>query len=146
MTAAHVSSDSHLLLYIMTTFFISRVHVHIRAMASRSGRGRGGRRGRGRGGQGVSEPITWPGSFCPSYYLPPPPELPLEQKSDFTHPHGQLRHYDDREEEWPKCVHGDDVVVQMYDGGCDSGRRFFRCPRAQVKTSEMYISQLTLSL
>ena len=43
-----------------------------------------------------------------------------------------LRGYDNRREEWPKCSHGEDCVVQMMTEGTDGGRRFFRCPRAWV--------------
>ena len=58
-------------------------------------------------------------------------EFPVERKSDFTKD-SPLRGYDNRREEWPKCSHGEDCVVQMMTEGTDGGHRFFRCPRAWV--------------
>jgi hypothetical protein len=36
--------------------------------------------------------------------------------------------------DWPKSMHGEDCLVQMFvEGGIDGGRRFFRCPYAYVQ-------------
>jgi hypothetical protein len=46
----------------------------------------------------------------------------------------RLRSYNNRRIDWPKCMHGEDCLVQMFvEGGNDGGRRFFRCPYAYVK-------------
>ena len=46
----------------------------------------------------------------------------------------RLRSYDNRREDWPKCMHGEDCFVQMFvEGEIDGGRRFFRCPYAYVQ-------------
>ena len=58
-------------------------------------------------------------------------EFPVESKSDFTK-ETPLRGYDNRREDWPKCMHGEDCLVQMCAEGTDGGRRFFKCPRAWV--------------
>ena len=58
-------------------------------------------------------------------------EFPVECKSDFTKD-SPLRGYDYHMEEWPKCSHGENCVVQMMAEGTDGGRCFFRCPRAWV--------------
>jgi hypothetical protein len=57
--------------------------------------------------------------------------FPLESKNDFTK-EAPLRGYDNRKEELPKCMHGEDCLVQMFTEGIDGGRRFFKCPRALV--------------
>ena len=57
--------------------------------------------------------------------------FPVESKSDFTK-ETPLRGYDEQKEEWPKCMHGEDCLVQMFTKGIDGGRRFFKCPRAWV--------------
>ena len=58
-------------------------------------------------------------------------EFPFESMSDFTK-ETPLRGYDNRREDWPKCMHGEDCLVQMCAEGTDGGRRFFKCPRAWV--------------
>ena len=55
--------------------------------------------------------------------------FPLESKSDFTK-EAPLKEYDKWKEEWSKCMHGEDCLVQMFTEGIDGGRRFFKCPRA----------------
>ena len=35
-------------------------------------------------------------------------------------------------EDWPKCMHGEDYLAQMFTEGIYGGRRFFKCPRAWV--------------
>ena len=52
-------------------------------------------------------------------------------KSDFTK-ECPLRGYDNRKEDWPKCMHGEDCLLQMFTERIDGGRRFFKCPRAWV--------------
>jgi hypothetical protein len=76
------------------------------------------------------KPVLWEGSigskiFEESLYE----RFPVESKSDFNRD-APLRGYDDRKEEWPKCMHGEDCSVQMYSKGIDGGRRFFKCTRA----------------
>jgi hypothetical protein len=58
-------------------------------------------------------------------------EFPVESKSEFTKD-APLRGYNNRNEDWPKCMHGEDCLVQMCAEGVDGGRRFFKCPRAWV--------------
>ena len=55
----------------------------------------------------------------------------VESKSNFSK-EAPLRGYDERKEEWPKCMHGEDCLVQMFTKGIDGGRCFFKCPRAWV--------------
>ena len=43
-----------------------------------------------------------------------------------------LRRYDNRKEDWPKYMHGEDCVVQMMAEGIDGGHRFFKCLHAWV--------------
>lgn len=47
--------------------------------------------------------------------------FPLQGKKDFRPPR-RLHPYDNKKEEWPKCCHGDNYVVQVYDGGTSSWR------------------------
>ena len=58
-------------------------------------------------------------------------EFPVESKSDSTK-ETPLRGYDNRKEDWPKCMHGEDCLVHMCVKGTDGGRRFFKWPRAWV--------------
>jgi hypothetical protein len=55
----------------------------------------------------------------------------LTEKVKFTK-EKPLRGYDDRKEDWPKCMHDKDCLVKMCTEGTDGGRRFFKCPRAWV--------------
>jgi hypothetical protein len=69
---------------------------------------------------------------CPDFFEEALYErFPLESKNDFTK-EAPLRGYDNRKEELPKCMHGEDCLVQMFTEGIDGGRRFFKCPRALV--------------
>ena len=87
----------------------------------------GSSRGRGKG-KGTT--IVWEGSLGPDFFEEALYErFPVESKSDFTK-EAPLRGYDERKEEWPKCMHGEDCLVQMFTEGIDGGRRFFKCPRA----------------
>ena len=74
----------------------------------------------------------WEGSLGPNFFEEALYERFLvESKSDFTK-EAPLRGYDERKEEWPKCMHGEDCLAQMFTEGIDGGRRFFKCPRAWV--------------
>jgi hypothetical protein len=88
----------------------------------------GGSSSRGRG-KGVR--IVWEGYLGPDSFKKPIEQFSLESKSDFTRER-PLRSYDNRTEDWPKCHHGEDCVVQMYNDCDGGGRRFFRCPRGFV--------------
>jgi len=94
---------------------------------------RGSSRGKGKGKSGTKgTPFLWEGSLGPEDFEEAVYDrFPLESKYDFTK-EAPLRGYDDRKEEWPKCMHGEDCLVQMYTEGMDGGRRFFKCPRACV--------------
>ena len=76
---------------------------------SSSGKGVG--RGRGKGGR-KGPPILWDGSLVPDFFDEPLYEFPLETKSDFTN-EAPLRGYDNRKDDWPKCRHGQNCLVQM---------------------------------
>ena len=73
----------------------------------------------------------WAGSIGPESFSEAVYEFPIGSRSDFTKD-SPLRVYDNRREDWPKCMHGEDCLVQMCDEGTDGGRRFFKCPRAWV--------------
>ncbi|TVT98579.1 hypothetical protein EJB05_56106, partial [Eragrostis curvula] len=96
-------------------------------MANRGG-GRGGRRGARAGSSSAPEEWVWDGEHGPFTYDPALEQFPLESKDDFDYVTNPLRRYDNRKFKWPKCGHGLDCVVQIFDGQCDGGRRFFRCP------------------
>ena len=81
-------------------------------------------------------PIVWEGSVGPEIYLEPLYEFPVQSKSEFTTTK-PLRGYDNRKEDLPKCMHGEDYVVQMMTEGEDGGRRFFKCPRAWVTLTNL---------
>jgi hypothetical protein len=66
-----------------------------------TGRRKGGRKG---------PPIVWEGSVGPNFYLEAVFEFPVESKSDFTNKN-PLRGYDNRKEDWSKCMHGEDCLV-----------------------------------
>ena len=85
---------------------------------------RGSSRGRGKG-KGTT--IRWEGPLGPDFFEEALYErFPVESKSDFTK-ETPLRGYDERKEEWPKCMHGEDCLVQMFIEKIDRGRRFFKC-------------------
>lgn len=86
--------------------------------------------GRGRGGKKVPA-IVWEGSLGPDEFDEAVQQLPEQSKYDFD-TENPLRGYDNRKEEWPKCAHGEDCLVQMKVRGFGGGRRFFKCPRAWV--------------
>ncbi|CAL4948094.1 unnamed protein product [Urochloa decumbens] len=91
-----------------------------------SPRGRG-HRSTGRGGAAAIPTITWPGSFGPTDYEEPLDNFPVQGR-DYYAPPNSLRPYDDRNDQWPCCHHGEPCLVQLYDGDGDGGHRFFRCP------------------
>ncbi|TVT98055.1 hypothetical protein EJB05_56663, partial [Eragrostis curvula] len=99
-------------------------------MANRGG-GRGGKRGGRAGSSSAPVEWVWDGEHEPFTYDPPIEQFPLESKDDFDYVTNPLRVYDNRKFKWPKCSHGLDCVVQLFDGQCDGGRRFFRCPNRQ---------------
>ncbi|TVU13090.1 hypothetical protein EJB05_46766, partial [Eragrostis curvula] len=99
-------------------------------MANRGG-GRGGKRGGRAGSSSAPEEWVWDGEHGPFTYDPPIQQFPLESKDDFDYATNPIRRYDNRKFKWPKCGHGLDCVVQMFDGQCDGGRRFFRCLNGQ---------------
>ena len=94
-----------------------------------------GASGKGKG----TDPVVWPRSYGPDWYPDPLENFPLQGKKYFRTP-SRLRPYDNRKEEWPKCCHGDNCVVQVYsNGGLHGGRRFFKCPRRWVSLTTHFI-------
>ena len=78
--------------------------------------------------KGKGTTIVWEGSLGPDFFEKALYErFPVESKSDFTK-EAPLRGYDERKEEWPKCMHSEDCLVQMFTDGIDGGRCFFKCP------------------
>ena len=53
--------------------------------------------------------------------------FPVESRSDFTMD-TPLRGYDNRGEDWSKCMHGEDFLVQMCAEGTDGGCCFLQVP------------------
>ena len=83
-------------------------------------------------------PIVWEGPVGPEIYPELVFEFSVQSKSEFTITK-PLRGYDNRKEEWPKCMHGEDCVVQMMTEGGDGGCRFFKCPRAWVRLNNLHL-------
>jgi hypothetical protein len=75
--------------------------------------------------------IVWEGSVGSDSFFEVVYEFSVESKSDFSN-EAPLRVYDNRKEDWPKCIYGEDCLVQMCADGTDGGRHFFKCPRAWV--------------
>jgi len=96
---------------------------------SSSGKGKGGRKG---------PPVVWDGPLGPDLFPEPIFEFPAQSKREFTR-ETPLRRYDNCKEDWPKCRHGEDCLVQMCTDGMDRGRHFFKCPRAWVTISINFI-------
>jgi hypothetical protein len=89
---------------------------------SSSRKGVGRRRGKG---EKKGDPIVWEGSLGPDFYDEPLFEFPLESKSDFNR-ECPLRGYDSYKEDWPRCRHDLDCIVQMCtDENDGAGCRFF---------------------
>ena len=80
-------------------------------------------------GERKGPPIVWEGSVGSDSFSEAVYEFPVESKSDFSN-EPPLRVYNNRKEDWPKCIHGEDCLVQMCADGMDGGRRFFKCSRA----------------
>ena len=100
---------------------------------SSSGKGFGGGRGKG---LRKGPPIVWEGPVGPEIYPEPVFEFPVQSKSEFTTTK-PLRGYNNHKEDWPKCMHGEDCLVQMMTKGEDGGCRFFKCPRAWVTLTNL---------
>ena len=100
---------------------------------SSSGKGFSGGRGKG---LRKGPPIVWEGPVGPEIYLEPVFEFPVQSKSEFTTTK-PLRGYNNHKEDWPKCMHGEDCLVQMMTKGEDGGRRFLKCPRAWVTLTNL---------
>ena len=99
-------------------------------MSAGSSGGKGFGTGKGKGGR-KGPPVVWDGPLGPDVFPEPIFEFPAQTKREFTK-ETPLRQYDNRKEEWPKCRHGEDGLVQMCTDEMDGGRRFFKCPRAWV--------------
>ena len=63
-------------------------------------------------------PVVWEGSIGPEFFLEAVYEFPVESKSDFTK-ETPLRGYDNRREDWPKCIYGEDCLVPPNMGNFD---------------------------
>ena len=80
----------------------------------------------------------WEGSLDPDFFEEALYERFLvESKSNFTK-EAPLRGYDERKEEWPKCMYGEDCLLQMFTEEIDGGCRFFKYPRAWVIAITIY--------
>ena len=78
-------------------------------MSGGSSREKGFGSGRGKGGtKGTS--IVWEGSLGLGFFKKPVYQFPPKSKSDFTK-ECPLRGYDNRKEDCPKCMHGEDCLV-----------------------------------
>ena len=94
--------------------------------------------------KGKRTTIIWEGSLGPDFFEEALYErFSVESKRDFTK-EASLRGNDERKEEWPKCMHGEDCLVQMFTEGIDGGRRFFKCPRAWVIDITIYFFNMFL--
>jgi hypothetical protein len=77
-------------------------------------------------------PICYDGPLGPNYFEEAAYEFLVQSKRDFNKK-VRLRSYDNRREDWQKCMHGEDCLVHMFvERGIDGGRCFFRCPYAYV--------------
>jgi hypothetical protein len=80
------------------------------------------------------------------FYDEPLFEFPLESKSDFNC-ECPLRGYDSYKEDWPRCRHGLDCVVQMCtDENDGAGRLFFICLKGQVLLLAYLFCQIFIML
>lgn len=104
-------------------------------MSRGSGSGKGLSFGSAKGGR-KGPPIVWDdvGSLGPDYFGEAVYEFPVQSKHDFTKDK-PLRGYTKSKEDWPKCMHGEDCLVQMNTSDLNGGRRFFKCPRAWVNVT-----------
>ena len=85
----------------------------------------------------------WEGSLGPDFFEEAVHHFSPKSKSDFTK-ECPLRGYDNQKEDWPKCMHGEDCLVQMFIKGMDGDRRFFKCPRAWVISITIYFFNMFL--
>jgi hypothetical protein len=78
------------------------------------GKGSGNERGKyGRKGH----PAVWDRPLGSNYFEEAVHHFPFERKSDFNN-EVPLKGYDNQKEEWPKCKHGEDFLMQMFvEGG-----------------------------
>jgi hypothetical protein len=86
---------------------------------------------------------VWEGSVGPDSNSEAVFEFPVQSKSDFTN-ENPLRGYDKRKEDWPKCMLGEDCLVQKMTKGMDGG-----CRRAWVIVITirlLYVSLLSYNL
>jgi hypothetical protein len=85
-------------------------------MSSESSRERGSRNERAKG-VGKGPPICYDGPLGPNYFEEAAYEFPVQIKNDFNK-EVRLWYYDKRREDWSKCMHGEDCLVQMFvEGG-----------------------------
>jgi hypothetical protein len=84
-------------------------------MSGGPSRGKGFATWKGKGGT-TGNPIVWEGSLGPNVFGEPVEKFLEETKRDFNKER-PLRAYDNRKEDWPKCMHGEDCIVQMYNEG-----------------------------
>ena len=106
-------------------------------MSGGSFSGKGFSKGKGKAGK-KGPAIVWEGSLGPDFFPEAVFEFPEQSKREFTK-QTPLKGYDNRTEEWPKCMYGEECLVQMCTDGMDGGRRFFKCPRAWVTISINFI-------
>ena len=99
-------------------------------MSGGSSSGKGFGTGKGKGAR-KGPPIVWEESLGPDFFPEPICEFLAQTKREFTK-ETPLRQYHNRKEEWPKCMHNKDYLVQMCGSGTDRGRRFFKRPRAWI--------------
>jgi hypothetical protein len=100
---------------IYTQSFIYLLHSTI-DMSSGSSRGKGVGNDRRKDG-GKLPPICFDGPLGPDYFEEAVFNFPVQSKRDFNK-EVRLRSYDNKREDWPKCMHGEDCLVQMFvEGG-----------------------------
>jgi hypothetical protein len=111
-------------------------------MSEESSSEKGFNTGRKKGGmKGPS--IVWKGSVGSESYSEAVYEFSVESKGEFTKEKPR-RGYDDRKEDWPKCMYDEDCLVQMRAEGMDGGRRFFKCPRAWIIITTIHLLHMFL--
>jgi len=82
---------------------------------------------------------VWEAPVGPEIYPELVYEFPVQSKSDFstTKP---LRGYDNCEEDWPKCMNGEDCQVSLEDVGLDAPN-VRRKRRRAIKTFSEWIER-----
>ena len=124
------TSDPFAYIYISLEATLDKNFAGVVMASGGSSSGKGFGLGRGKGAR-KGPPIVWPSSIGHEDFLEAVYEFPVESRGDFTKD-SALRGYDNRRKDWPKCMHGEDCLMQMCTKGTDGGRRFFKCPRAWV--------------